>query len=193
MDLELAKNLGKAGKYPTNHVRFLWVGAEEEGLLGSHYYVSQLTDAQKLKIIAMLDFDMVASPNYARQVYDGDGSDLHGLGRTGRLGLHRGPVQRLFRTAGIRRTEPIPFDGRSDYVAFTDAGIPAGGIFTGAERIKTPEEQALFGGTAGAAARPLLPPGVRHGEQPQPQGPRRDEGRGGRRRLPALVDPGSDP
>ena len=55
-------------------MRFLWVGAEEEGLLGSNYYVSQLTDAQKLKIIAMLDFDMVASPNYARQVYDGDGS-----------------------------------------------------------------------------------------------------------------------
>jgi Zn-dependent M28 family amino/carboxypeptidase len=75
MDLELAKNLGKKGPYPKNHLRFLWVGAEEEGRLGSTYYATHLTDAQKLKIIAMLDFDMVASPNYARQVYDGDGSE----------------------------------------------------------------------------------------------------------------------
>ena len=45
--------------------------------------------------------------------------------------------------------EPIPFDGRSDYVAFTNAGIPAGGVFTGAEDVKTAEEQALYGGTAG--------------------------------------------
>ena len=29
--------------------------------------------------------------------------------------------------------ETIPFDGRSDYDAFTAAGIPAGGIFAGAE------------------------------------------------------------
>ena len=36
-------------------------------------------------------------------------------------------------------------------VAFTNAGIPAGGIFTGAEKIKTAEEAALFGGVAGVA------------------------------------------
>src|SRR4029077_21096128 len=47
MDLELAKKLGTVGPYPRNHVRFLWVGAEEEGLLGSHYYVDQLSDKQK--------------------------------------------------------------------------------------------------------------------------------------------------
>jgi hypothetical protein len=50
--------------------------------------------------------------------------------------------------------EPIPFDGRSDYVGFTDAGIPAGGIFTGAEKVKTQEEFELFGGTVGAPLDP---------------------------------------
>jgi Zn-dependent M28 family amino/carboxypeptidase len=45
--------------------------------------------------------------------------------------------------------ETIPFDGRSDYDAFTQAGVPAGGIFAGAEVIKTPEQMALYGGTAG--------------------------------------------
>ncbi|MCA2226155.1 M28 family peptidase [Nonomuraea aurantiaca] len=41
------------------------------------------------------------------------------------------------------------FDGRSDYGPFIAVGIPAGGIFTGAEGIKTAAEAALFGGTAG--------------------------------------------
>ena len=43
--------------------------------------------------------------------------------------------------------EPVAFDGRSDYVAFTNVGIPAGGIFTGAEVHKTPAQQAIYGGT----------------------------------------------
>jgi Zn-dependent M28 family amino/carboxypeptidase len=47
--------------------------------------------------------------------------------------------------------ETIAFDGRSDYDAFTTAGIPAGGIFAGAEVVKTPEQVLLYGGTAGVA------------------------------------------
>jgi Zn-dependent M28 family amino/carboxypeptidase len=151
MDLELAKYLGKAGRDPRNHVRFLWVGAEELGLLGSQAYVDSLSDFEQAKIIAMLDFDMVASPNYARQVYDGDGSTF-GAENSGPNGS--GFIESLFNgffASKSQASEPIPFDGRSDYVAFTNAGIPAGGIFTGAEKIKTPEEQALFGGTAGEA------------------------------------------
>ena len=46
-------------------------------------------------------------------------------------------------------TEPTAFDGRSDYGPFIAAGIPAGGLFTGAEGVKTPEQVAIFGGTAG--------------------------------------------
>ena len=41
------------------------------------------------------------------------------------------------------------FTGRSDYGPFIAAGIPAGGLFTGAEGVKTAEEAALWGGTAG--------------------------------------------
>ena len=46
------------------------------------------------------------------------------------------------------------FDGRSDYDAFVAAGIPAGGLFTGAEDIKTAEQAAKWGGTAGVAFDP---------------------------------------
>jgi Zn-dependent M28 family amino/carboxypeptidase len=154
MDLELARELGKHGTKPSNHLRFLWVGAEEEGLLGSGHYVANLTDAERSQIIAMLDFDMVASPNYARQVYDGDGSTF-GSDASGPNGS--GFIESLFNgffASQDEASEPIPFDGRSDYVAFTDAGIPAGGIFTGAEKEKTAGEAALFGGTAGAPLDP---------------------------------------
>lgn len=133
MNLELARQFGVEGQLPRNHVRFLWVGAEEEGLLGSNYYVSQLSAADRSKIVAMLDFDMMASPNYARQIYDGDGSTFgaNASGPNG-SGFIEARFSRWFDGQG-QAHEPIPFDGRSDYVAFTNAGIPAGGIFTGAE------------------------------------------------------------
>jgi Zn-dependent M28 family amino/carboxypeptidase len=41
------------------------------------------------------------------------------------------------------------FDGGSDYGPFIAVGIPSGGLFTGAEGVKTEEEVALWGGTAG--------------------------------------------
>jgi Zn-dependent M28 family amino/carboxypeptidase len=149
MDLELARHLGKSGRKPANHVRFLWVGAEELGLLGSQFYVDSLSEAERAQIIAMLDFDMVASPNWARQVYDGDGStfgaDVSGPNGSGFI---ESLFTRWFDGQG-QAHEPIPFDGRSDYVAFTNAGIPAGGTFTGADAIKTAQEQLLFGGIAG--------------------------------------------
>lgn len=50
--------------------------------------------------------------------------------------------------AHVNHTE-IEFDGRSDYGPFLAVGIPSGGIAAGAEGIKTPEEEEMFGGAAG--------------------------------------------
>ncbi|WCB92246.1 Aminopeptidase [Baekduia alba] len=149
-DLEIALQYQKAIKNPKNHLRFLFFGAEEEGLLGSAHYVDSLDQASRDQIMAMVDLDMMASPNYARFVYDGDGSDNPGEeGPTG-----SDIIESLFTGYWAGRglvSETTPFDGRSDYVAFTDVGIPAGGIFAGAEGIKTPEQAAKYGGTAGIA------------------------------------------
>ena len=92
---------------------------------------------------------MIGSPNFARLIYDGDGS---AFGEAGPLGSDR--IERTFERHFEREdlaSGETAFDGRSDYLAFIDAGIPAGGLFTGAEEIKTPEEQALYGGQAGVA------------------------------------------
>ena len=43
------------------------------------------------------------------------------------------------------------FSGRSDYGPFIERGIPSGGLFTGAEEIKSAEEAQRWGGTAGEA------------------------------------------
>ena len=147
-DVEIALQYEKAVKNPKNHLRFVFFGAEEEGLLGSAHYVENLDQAARDDIMAMVDLDMMASPNYARFVYDGDGSDFPGdEGPTG-----SDIIEALFTNYWAGRglvSETIPFDGRSDYVAFTDVGIPAGGIFAGAEVIKTAEQAAKYGGTAG--------------------------------------------
>ena len=44
--------------------------------------------------------------------------------------------------------------GRSDYGPFIAAGIPSGGLFTGAEGIKSTAQAAKWGGTAGVAYDP---------------------------------------
>ena len=48
-------------------------------------------------------------------------------------------------------TEGKDFDGRSDYGEFILNGIPAGGLFTGAEQVKTEAQAAKWGGVAGEA------------------------------------------
>jgi Zn-dependent M28 family amino/carboxypeptidase len=152
MMLETAQQLHRLKLKSHNHLRFIFFSGEEEGLVGSDYYVSQLTEKQAASISVMLDYDMLASGNYARFVYDGDGSDYGVAGPEG-----SGTVEQVFSDWWKKKGlafETIPFDGRSDYDAFTLAGIPAGGIFAGAEEIKTPEQVALYGGTAGIAFDP---------------------------------------
>ena len=150
--METAEQMAATGFSPRNKVRFIFFSGEEQGLLGSDYYVSQLTKRQVKDISVMLDYDMLASGNYARFIYDGNGDEQGIAGPNG-----SGVIEQVFKdwydSQGLAY-ETIPFDGRSDYDAFTGVGIPAGGIFAGAEGIKTPAQVALYGGTAGVAFDP---------------------------------------
>ncbi|MFG6200859.1 M28 family metallopeptidase [Nonomuraea sp. JJY05] len=147
--LEVAEEMAL---YPVkNKVRFGFWAGEEIGLLGSDQYVASLSETQRDRIRVYLNFDMVASPNYAYKLYDGDNSDNEGS-PAGPPGSDRIEKQlEAFYGSRSLPTVGTDFDGRSDYGPFIDVGIPAGGIFTGAEGIKTAEEAALFGGTAGVA------------------------------------------
>jgi acetylornithine deacetylase/succinyl-diaminopimelate desuccinylase-like protein len=145
--LALAEQIQRLHAKPKHKIRFLWFGGEEDGLVGSQYYAAQLTDAEVAKIDVMIDTDMIASPNYARLVYDGNGDELGVAGPAG-SGTVEDVLKGYFGRHGMA-TQPVAFDGRSDYVGFINRGIPAGGIFAGAEDPKTEEQVALFGGVAG--------------------------------------------
>jgi Zn-dependent M28 family amino/carboxypeptidase len=149
--LETAVQLGNSPSVH-NAVRFGFWGAEELGLIGSRNYVESL-DLDGLKGIALyLNFDMLASPNPGYFTYDGDQSlpaDARGqpVVPEGSAGIER-TLAAYLKSAG-KPPQDTAFDGRSDYDGFTLAGIPAGGLFSGAEAKKSAEQAKLWGGTAG--------------------------------------------
>ena len=83
-----------------------------------------------------------------RFVYDGDGSATPAPPGLPARRRSRRSSTTYFAGQGLA-TDPTAFDGRSDYGPFIDAGIPAGGLFSGAEGLKTAEQAAIYGGTAG--------------------------------------------
>ena len=150
--LEIAEEMSELDVELRQKVRFAFWGAEESGLLGSEHYVNSLDDGAFGELYANLNFDMIGSPNYVRFVYDGDGSDTPSAGPPGSAQIEQ-IFNSYFASQGLA-TEPTAFDGRSDYGPFILQGIPAGGLFSGAEGIKTPEQATIFGGTAGVAYDP---------------------------------------
>ncbi|WP_167046174.1 M28 family peptidase [Salinibacterium sp. ZJ454] len=150
--LETAIQTAASGDAPENRVRFAFWSGEEDGLVGSDYYVSQLTKKDIKNHAVNLNFDMVGSTNFVRFVYDGDGDAFGTKGPKGSDVVEDVFVD-FFASQGLA-SEPTAFDGRSDYFGFINNGIPAGGLFTGAEDPKTVEQAAIYGGTAGAPLDP---------------------------------------
>ncbi|MGW4685678.1 M28 family metallopeptidase [Streptomyces sp. NPDC004244] len=136
--LETALAVSRAQLQPTKHLRFGWWGAEELGLVGSKYYVNSLSGTEKAKISGYLNFDMIGSPNPGYFVYDDDPT-----------------IEQTFKTyfsgLGIPTEIETEGDGRSDHAPFKNAGIPVGGLFTGADYTKTAAQAQKWGGTAGQA------------------------------------------
>jgi len=138
---------------PQNTIRFAWWGGEELGLVGSTAYVDGLSQGEKDRIALYLNYDMVGSPNYVTMVYDADESTFPAIDDGVVVPDGSIAIEDLYESYYTKIGEPYDdsaFDGRSDYQAFIENGIPSGGLFTGAEEIKTPEQQAIWGGTAGA-------------------------------------------
>jgi Zn-dependent M28 family amino/carboxypeptidase len=135
-----------------NAVRFGFWGAEELGLVGSSRYIESLNLDQLRDIALYLNFDMLASPNPGYFTYDGD--------QSGPIGKDQSPPRVPEGSAGIERTfvaylqkegkkaQDTSFDGRSDYDGFTQAGIPSGGLFAGAEEKMSADQAKLWGGQA---------------------------------------------
>jgi aminopeptidase S len=136
--LETALAVSRAGYQPTKHLRFAWWGAEELGLVGSRSYVNSLSTAARSRISGYLNFDMIGSPNPGYFVYDDDPA-----------------IEKTFKTyyagLGVATEIETEGDGRSDHAPFKNAGVPVGGLFSGADYVKTAAQAAKWGGTSGLA------------------------------------------
>jgi aminopeptidase Y len=157
--LAVAEHLAASGQQPERTIRFAWWGAEEVAAVGatvppgSKAYVDALDPAARARIVAYLNVDMLAAPNWVRVVMDPAVASDPGTVAPG-----SDVITRRFAAYFAARGEPVVpgwWDGRSDDGAFAGAGIPTGGLAsaTGAAP-KTDAEAALFGGTAGVPADP---------------------------------------
>ncbi|RSS06292.1 M28 family peptidase [Streptomyces sp. WAC04189] len=134
--LETALAVARSGHQPAKHLRFAWWGAEELGLVGSRHYVSSLGSTGRAKISGYLNFDMIGSPNPGYFVYDDDP-------------VIEKTFKDYFAGLGIATEIETEGDGRSDHAPFKNAGVPVGGLFSGADYRKTSAQAAKWGGTVG--------------------------------------------
>ena len=140
---------------PRNKLRFIWFGGEEVGLLGSSYYVNNLSKSELSHIGYDLDADVTATPNYSIGVLDPAGPDL--FSRT----VSSTFPNRVYKASLLARDFAVDyFDSidknhiffspvGTDAFNFNAVGIPASGLLTGQDCCKTQEEVDLFGGYLG--------------------------------------------
>jgi Zn-dependent M28 family amino/carboxypeptidase len=140
---------------PLNKLRFIWFGGEELGLLGSKYYVGNLSSPELSHIGYDLDADVTATPNYLIGILDPAAPDLFGRTVTSTF------PNRVYKASMVSRDQSIGFFDSigknhellspvgTDAFSFNEVGIPASGLLTGQDCCKSAEEVQLFGGTTG--------------------------------------------
>jgi len=140
--LELAVQLAELPPTPRT-VRVAFWSAEELGLYGSRAWVDEQSADELDRIVAYLNLDMVASPNYARIVYDSADAVAGSDDITAAFGAYFDAVGLTWQGEDLA--------GGSDHAPFDDAFVPTGGLFSGASERMTDEQAELFGGVAGAS------------------------------------------
>ncbi len=128
-----------AGRPETVRLAYAFWGAEELGDVGSAHYVQTLGSGPRP--FAYLNADMLGSPNGVAFVYDATTAPP-GSAVIQRL------LERELDALGVV-SEPIDLTSGSDGAPFAAAGIPVGGVFSGAGDPKTADEVRTAGGTAG--------------------------------------------
>ena len=151
--LDIAQMMHKVK--PRNKLRFIWFGGEELGLLGSAFYVNNLSPAELSKIGYDLDADVTATPNYVVGVLDPAGVDLFGRTVSTQFPPQVYEPSKVARDQGIGYFTSIGKKNilfspvGTDAFSFNQAGIPASGVLTGQDCCKLQSDVDLFGGSLG--------------------------------------------
>jgi hypothetical protein len=109
-----------------NDLRFILFGGEEQGLFGSRRYVQSLSAAERARILAVVNMDMVGSSNTAARTVL-----LEGAAVSQRVIDALSEAASTYTQLEIE-TSLHPFN--SDHVPFIDAGIPAVLTIEGADQ-----------------------------------------------------------
>jgi hypothetical protein len=151
--LDVAQKLKNVN--PRNKLRFIWFGGEELGLLGSEYYVNNLTSSELGHIGYDLDADVTATPNYIIGVLDPAAPDFFS-----RIVPATFP-NRVYKASTVARDQMVGYfdsvglnhellsPNGTDAITFNQVGIPASGLLTGQDCCKSQAEVDLFGGHVG--------------------------------------------
>jgi hypothetical protein len=148
--LEVALKLART---PTrNHLRYIWFGGEELGLLGSQYYTQSLPPAELSKIVFDIDSDVTATPNYAILIADPQHAD-----NADRFPSNVVPQSRLgdkyflqyFKSLSIPADLADSGNDGTDSNSFSLVGVPNTGIFTQQDCCKDEGKVAEWGGFLG--------------------------------------------
>ena len=151
--LDIAEKMKRVN--PLNKLRFIWFGGEELGLLGSQFYVDNLSKRQLSHIDYDLDADVTATPNYLIGILDPAAPDLFGRTVTSTF------PKRVYKASKVARNQAVDYldsiDKNHEFLSpvgtdafsFNAVGIPASGVLTGQDCCKIQEEVDLFGGFLG--------------------------------------------
>ena len=138
-------------KTPTrNHLRYVWFGGEELGLLGSRYYVKHLTKGQLRQIVFDVDVDVTATPNY--DILIADPANARRAKEFPPNVIPESKVGNDYFTDFFRRAGVISRHGNNngtDSISFSLAGVPNTGILTQQDCCKHDWETRLWGGFLG--------------------------------------------
>jgi aminopeptidase S len=117
-----AAAIARATLRPQQRIRFGFWGAEEEGDLGSSYYVSHLPSGATGKINAYLNFDMVGNRS------EGGKPVGWGFYREGQQNGLNKPFATYFDQHKVAYNNSLDTQGRSDHAAFKRVGVAVTGI-----------------------------------------------------------------
>ena len=148
--IEIALSLAKT---PTrNRLRYIWFGGEEIGLLGSAYYTTHLSQAERAQLAFDVDVDVTATPNFDYLV--ADPAYAPNVKRFPKNVVPESKIgNRYFADFFyLNRVPSLPAwfgnDG-TDSNSFSLIGIPNTGILTQQDCCKTKWEVEIWGGFRG--------------------------------------------
>jgi hypothetical protein len=148
--LEIALNMAKT---PTrNQLRYIWFGGEELGLLGSAYYTTHLSSAERKRIAFDIDMDVTATPNF--DIWIADPAFALNVSQFPPNVVPQSKIgnrffKDFFDSVGVVSQSSSFGNSGTDSNSFSLIGIPDSGILTRQDCCKGQSEVAIWGGFLG--------------------------------------------